>query len=318
MGGGATRAAQRKEVMSRHYQELKGGMNKFRSKEGKKLQALILNSGAAAKDLDAKLAKAEKLLRLSELNRKMETETEKVAPFYASVAADGATAEEKAAAEEMAKAAAAEGQAMLEEGAKEAAAAAEEEKAKAKNVEGTHDHGEGSLSSWGSGEDGKAVEEYEYLNRFFQRYNKVFLDQQAIERERSRLDQENEDLRTILKQYLDGISINEDVINNPANPLIVVNNKLMLAQAARTQQVAEVRRRPSSAAGAVRPCQRQLIRQLIRRQRSAALEGGKHIIQISKTNTTRRIIYHHASVCVCVCVREIEMFMYVLFYIYKL
>jgi hypothetical protein len=51
-----------------------------------------------------------------------------------------------------------------------------------------------------------------------------------------RYNQENEDLRTILKQYLDGISINEDVINNPANPLIVVNNKLMLAQAARTQQ----------------------------------------------------------------------------------
>ena len=46
----------------------------------------------------------------------------------------------------------------------------------------------------------------------------------------------SEDLRTILKQYLDGISINEDVINNPANPLIVVNNKLMLAQAARAQQ----------------------------------------------------------------------------------
>jgi hypothetical protein len=43
-----------------------------------------------------------------------------------------------------------------------------------------------------------------------------------------------------LKQYLDGISINEDVINNPANPLIVVNNKLMLAQAARSQQAMNI------------------------------------------------------------------------------
>lgn len=226
-----------KEIMSRHYQELKGGMNKFRSKEGKKLQALILNSGAAAKDLDEKLSKAEKLLRLAELSRKMETEQEKVAPFYASVAADGATEEEKRVAEAMAQQAQADGQAMLEEGAATAAAAAAGGKEKLTNVEGTHDHGEGSLSSWGSGEDGAPIEEYEYLSRFFQRYNKVFLDQRAIERERTRLDQENEDLRTILKQYLDGISINEDVINNPANPLIVVNNKLMLAQAARTQQV---------------------------------------------------------------------------------
>ena len=46
----------------------------------------------------------------------------------------------------------------------------------------------------------------------------------AIERERERLGGENSDLRSILKQYLDGISVNEDVINNP-NPLLVVNHK---------------------------------------------------------------------------------------------
>ena len=41
--------------------------------------------------LDDKLLKAEKLLKLSELNRKMETEMEKVAPFYTAVSADGAS-----------------------------------------------------------------------------------------------------------------------------------------------------------------------------------------------------------------------------------
>ena len=46
----------------------------------------------------------------------------------------------------------------------------------------------------------------------------------GIERERERLKHENADLRSILKQYLDGISVNEDVINNP-NPLLVVNHK---------------------------------------------------------------------------------------------
>ena len=46
----------------------------------------------------------------------------------------------------------------------------------------------------------------------------------GIEKERERLRHENGDLRSILKQYLDGISVNEDVINNP-NPLLVVNHK---------------------------------------------------------------------------------------------
>lgn len=32
--------------------------------------------------------------------------------------------------------------------------------------------------------------------------------------------------RSILKQYLDGISVNDDVLNNPINPLMVVNNRL--------------------------------------------------------------------------------------------
>ena len=35
--------------------------------------------------------------------------------------------------------------------------------------------------------------------------------------------------RSILKQYLDGISINDDVMNNPINPLLVVNNRLQVS-----------------------------------------------------------------------------------------
>jgi len=68
------------------------------------------------------------------------------------------------------------------------------------------------------------VEEWDYLNNFFKRYNKVLLDVMAIDREKQRLANENSDLRSILKQYLDGISVNEDVINNP-NPLLVINHK---------------------------------------------------------------------------------------------
>lgn len=41
--------------------------------------------------------------------------------------------------------------------------------------------------------------------RFFKRHNKVVLDVAAVDRERSRLEQENADLRQLLKNFLDGI-----------------------------------------------------------------------------------------------------------------
>lgn len=80
-------------------------------------------------------------------------------------------------------------------------------------------------------------------HRFFKRFNKALLDKTAIDKERSRLQKENADLRSILKQYLDGISVNDDVMNNPINPLMVVNQRLQVTLAernkARTQVLAQ-------------------------------------------------------------------------------
>ena len=81
-----------------------------------------------------------------------------------------------------------------------------------------------ALSSYALGPDGKPVEEWNYLDVFFRRYNKVLLDKWAITMEQNRVSQENEDLRSILKQYLDGISVNADVMQEP-NPLFVLNNR---------------------------------------------------------------------------------------------
>merc|ERR1711943_136643 len=92
-----------------------------------------------------------------------------------------------------------------------------------------------SLQTSATGKDGQVVEEWDYLNNFFKRYNKVLLDEMAIERERDRLGRENTDLRSILKQYLDGISVNEDVINAP-NPLLVVNHKTNIVMPAAYQR----------------------------------------------------------------------------------
>ncbi len=77
--------------------------------------------------------------------------------------------------------------------------------------------------------NGAAVSEWEYLDLFWKRYNKALLDEMAIQREKERYENENRELQAILKQYLDGISVNDDVMNN-ANPLMVINGRLRLQQ----------------------------------------------------------------------------------------
>ena len=56
-----------------------------------------------------------------------------------------------------------------------------------------------------------------------------------MDKERARLAAENADLRTILQHYLDGISVNETVMNNPVNPLLVINQRLQLTLAERNK-----------------------------------------------------------------------------------
>merc|ERR1712159_103065 len=81
----------------------------------------------------------------------------------------------------------------------------------------------GSFSSLGA--DGKPVEEWMALNNFFTRFNKILLDKVAMDSEDKRLSSENERLRGLIKQFVDGISVNDDVMQN-TNALMVVNNSL--------------------------------------------------------------------------------------------
>jgi len=182
-----------KDAIFGHFQDLKGRMNKFREREAQRLQELTINSQAAIQTLTERREKAERILKLGELTRKLENEREKVLPFYESSVEE----EEKAAVDA--------------------------------------DKVRNALQSAATTKDGQPIEEWNCLDGFFKRYNKVLLDVSAIEREKERLRNENSDLRSILKQYLDGISVNEDVINNP-NPLLVVNHKTNIAMSASHQR----------------------------------------------------------------------------------
>ena len=55
----------------------------------------------------------------------------------------------------------------------------------------------------------------------------ALLDKLALENDRNRLQAENTELQSVLKQYLNGISVTEDVMKDP-NPLLVVNGRITL------------------------------------------------------------------------------------------
>ncbi|MGH0149619.1 UNVERIFIED_CONTAM: hypothetical protein FKN15_061573 [Acipenser sinensis] len=68
------------------------------------------------------------------------------------------------------------------------------------------------------------MQDYTALERFWQRYNKALLEQLALEREKAVLARENAQLRQLLKQYLDGISVSDDTLGQ-LNPLFIVNQR---------------------------------------------------------------------------------------------
>jgi hypothetical protein len=77
------------------------------------------------------------------------------------------------------------------------------------------------------GIDKKRFNEYQLMDNFYKRYNKVLLDKLAIEKQKATLEKENMFFKSLLKQYLDGVSVNDDVLN-ANNPLLVINSKVNL------------------------------------------------------------------------------------------
>merc|ERR1712106_713617 len=71
------------------------------------------------------------------------------------------------------------------------------------------------------------VSDYEQLDGFWRRFNKAQLDKLALEAEKRSLEKENQALRSVLKQYLDGVSVNNETLKEP-NPLFVTNQNFQL------------------------------------------------------------------------------------------
>ncbi|XP_074906008.1 dynein regulatory complex subunit 2 isoform X1 [Buteo buteo] len=200
-------AREEKESVLRQLQELKNEMKQARAMAHGSLARLTTQSSAALKALARVVEKvrpaahgqgkhqrgaaipphpaltctppsqAQHILRLAEMCRRLETEEEKVLPFYPSSLAEGDQRE---------------AQQVLEETPTEPLA--------------------------------QAMRDYVGLERFWQRFNKVKLEEQALEREQAALSQRNQHLRELLRQYLAGISVSQEVLSEP-NALLIVERK---------------------------------------------------------------------------------------------
>ncbi|RLN52436.1 hypothetical protein BBJ29_009417 [Phytophthora kernoviae] len=190
-----------KAAISHHFQTLKAKMNRMREDQRRRLADLSQGAREATRKLDTHLQLSERILQLGELVRKLETERERVLPFYHSTLADEREANELTESVRLA---------MRTEQGRE-----EEEALK------MHDFQPQGLN------DGVPVSEWEYLDLFWKRHNKVVLDELALRREKERVANENRELQAILQQYLAGISISPSVLDG-ANPLLVVNGRLRL------------------------------------------------------------------------------------------
>lgn len=68
---------------------------------------------------------------------------------------------------------------------------------------------------------------FDVLETFWKRFSKVSLDKLSLEKERSILQAENMQLKMLLKQYLDGISVNDEIMSQ-TNPLMILSSRRVL------------------------------------------------------------------------------------------
>lgn len=166
-----------REMILTHFHELKEEMTKSRDDERAKLTTLTMQSNEALQTLEKKKEKCERIMKLAEMCRKLETEEEKVLPFYAT----SLTPEEET----------------------QVAAQADEPC---------------------SEEIAEIIHQYKPLDTFWKRYNKALIDKLALDQEKEAYVQENNKLKLLLKQYLEGISVSQEVLDK-ANPLMIINQQ---------------------------------------------------------------------------------------------
>jgi hypothetical protein len=227
-----------KDQIAAHFLQLKSRMNRFRERQARRLTDLTKATAEARAKVAAKLQLAERILKQADLASKLETEQEKVLPFYQSSVLADDTAKPRAGAGAGAGAGVGSAAAAAAAAAADADSGAEAPSSIAALFAQDEPPEMLAKKARAVGPDGRILDEWASLDNFFKRFNKALLSKLAVDKERDRLQEENRALQQLLRQYLDGVSVKPDIMDT-ANPLLVVNGRINVTGRAKVREASK-------------------------------------------------------------------------------
>lgn len=226
-----------KHSIQRHYQQLKQRIQSYRASQNQRLLALSQSANSCKERLNEKLDIARRVIHVIELARKFETEVEQIIPFGS---VDGnninppafKVANEKI--EVIGNLSASNTQSdllLLDEpgGLKHEGllSTTEDNRSSASKLQSAH---QTNYQSTVHTFDDRQVPPVERLWNFHRKYNKALLETIAVEKEKKRLEEENNQLQDLITQFIDGTKVSDEILSSD-NPLFVVNGRANLNQA---------------------------------------------------------------------------------------
>lgn len=206
-----------KMSIQRHYHLLKQRIQTYRVSQNQRLLQLSQSANTCKDKLTEKMELSKRILQISELSRKMETSLELILPFVPNEVTD--QNENNNALVQLS---------TVNEENKIMDDLVENEisKTEAKNIKlNNYQPPIHQSSVWAPNDT--AVAPTDRLTNFYRRYNKILLDNIAIEKEKARLQSENAQLEDLIKQFTDGTKVTESTLRED-NPLFVVNGRANL------------------------------------------------------------------------------------------
>lgn len=201
--------------IQKHYQQLKQRIQVYRGTQNQRLLHLSQCAHSCQTALKEKLEVARRVLGLNELSRKLETTSEMILPFIPSDA-EGSTE----VVGQPSKVKLEEDIDDLNENTPRPPSSQVIKQTSSANLPPAYQSAAVNM-------DGRFIDFNDRMANFYRKYNKIILDNIAIENERNRLVQENAQLEDLIEQFLAGNKLTGDTLAED-NPLFVVNGRASL------------------------------------------------------------------------------------------
>lgn len=207
--------------IQKHYQQLKQRIQVYRGSQNQRLLQLTQSANSCKDKLKEKLDLAKRILNLAELSRNLETTYEMILPFAPAEVEgleDRTIHGEKNVPEDDGNAENLSEEDAIMEG--KSLKTLNESKQNKYEVPPLH-----QSSAWSHNQ--RPINPPDRLSNFYRKYNHVLMDTISIEKEKDRLNKENQQLQDLIGQFISGTKLDSTVLDD-ANPLFVVNGRANL------------------------------------------------------------------------------------------